>query len=259
MQVLGFVAGPESSVSGLVEDVAGRLEERGRVAVVSTGAVEGARTSVTLDGDAYLVRGTGRDLDAVLDDLAREHDYALVSGFPDARLPTIAVGEADVQDPLVHVSDAGSLAIDDTLDHIESVDAHESLSSLVARVKSSDVAQYAGAIATFTGRVRAKEHPEDDPTTSLTFEKYDGVAEERLGGLETELESRDGVLAVELHHRTGTIPYGDDIVFVVVLAGHRREAFETVSDGIDRLKEEVPIFKKEVTVGDEFWVHDRPE
>jgi molybdopterin synthase catalytic subunit len=62
---------------------------------------------------------------------------------------------------------------------------------------------------------------------------------------------------VLLHHRTGVIEYGEDIVFVVVLAGHRGEAFETVADGIDRLKAEVPIFKREVTVDEEFWVHDR--
>jgi len=42
---------------------------------------------------------------------------------------------------------------------------------------------------------------------------------------------------------------------VVVLAGHRGEAFRTVEDGINRLKAEVPLFKKEVTVEDEFWAH----
>jgi molybdopterin synthase catalytic subunit len=46
---------------------------------------------------------------------------------------------------------------------------------------------------------------------------------------------------------------------VVVLAGHRGEAFRTVEDGIDRLKDEVPLFKKEVTVEEEFWRHERPE
>ena len=51
------------------------------------------------------------------------------------------------------------------------------------------------------------------------------------------------------------IEQGEDIVFVVVLAGHRREAIETVEDGIDRLKAEVPLFKKEVTVEGEFWAH----
>ncbi len=60
-----------------------------------------------------------------------------------------------------------------------------------------------------------------------------------------------------LHHKTGVVEAGEDIVFVVVLAGHREEAFETVSDGINRLKAEVPLFKKEVTVEESFWVHER--
>jgi molybdopterin synthase catalytic subunit len=53
------------------------------------------------------------------------------------------------------------------------------------------------------------------------------------------------------------IEAGEDIVFVVVLAGHRGEAFRTVKDGIDRLKESVPIFKKEATESETFWVHRR--
>jgi molybdopterin synthase catalytic subunit len=78
-----------------------------------------------------------------------------------------------------------------------------------------------------------------------------------MARIREELESRDGVFEVVLHHRTGVVEAGEDIVFVVVLAGHRREAFRTVEDGIDRLKDEVPLFKREVTVEEEFWVHDR--
>lgn len=259
MQVLGFVAGPDSDVSGVVESLASRLEERGRVAIVSAGTVEHERTTVRLDAGGYQVTGAGRELGEVLDDLARNHEYALVVGFPDARLPTVAVGDVDVADPVVAAGTVDALDESTLVAELDSGDSHESLESLVAAVKDTDAAEFAGAIATFTGRVRAKEYEDDDPTTSLTFEKYDGVAADRLAALREELEAREGVLEVRLHHRTGRIPYGEDIVFVVVLAGHRREAFETVSDGIDRLKEEVPIFKKEVTVGDEFWVHDRPE
>jgi molybdopterin synthase catalytic subunit len=60
-----------------------------------------------------------------------------------------------------------------------------------------------------------------------------------------------------MHHRTGVIREGEDIVFVVVLAGHREEAFRTVEDGINRLKDEVPIFKKESTTEEEFWIHEQ--
>ena len=95
------------------------------------------------------------------------------------------------------------------------------------------------------------------PTEYLEFERYDDVAAERMAALRSDLEARDGVYAVTTHHRTGVVEAGEHIVHVVVLAGHRGEAFETVSDGIDRLKEEVPLFKREVTVDEEFWVHDR--
>ncbi|MUW15319.1 molybdopterin synthase, partial [Halorubrum sp. CBA1125] len=118
-------------------------------------------------------------------------------------------------------------------------------------------ADRAGAIATFTGRVRARDHPDDDRTTHLAFESYEEVAADRMDAIAAELADRDGVFDVRMHHRTGVIEAGEDIVFVVVLAGHRREAFRTVEDGIDRLKDEVPIFKKETTEAEEFWVHRR--
>ncbi|MFC6724850.1 molybdopterin synthase, partial [Halobium palmae] len=117
----------------------------------------------------------------------------------------------------------------------------------------------AGAIATFTGRVRAKDGDDDPRTTALEFETYEGVADDRMDAIRADLTDREGVEEVLLHHRTGVVPDGEDIVFVVVLAGHREEAFRAVEDGINRLKDEVPIFKKETTVEDEFWVHDREE
>ena len=98
---------------------------------------------------------------------------------------------------------------------------------------------------------------DDTPTEFLEFGRYDEVATRREATLRAELEAREGVHRVLLHHKTGVVDAGEDIVFVVVLAGHRREAFETVADGIDRLKEEVPMFKKEVTVDGTFWAHER--
>jgi len=63
---------------------------------------------------------------------------------------------------------------------------------------------------------------------------------------------------VATHHETGVVEAEEDAVHVIVLAGHRQEAFRAVEDGINRLKDEVPVFKKEVTEDGEFWVHDRP-
>jgi len=92
--------------------------------------------------------------------------------------------------------------------------AHETLESLVARIKRSPRANRAGAIATFTGRVRAKDSSDDARTQHLEFEKYEGVAaDERMAAPEADLEARDGVFDVELYHRTGVVEDGEDIVF----------------------------------------------
>ena len=267
MRTLGIV-GPGSGT--LADRLADRLD--GRVALVrgegdpdagvADGGVaarrEGAATTYELGPTGWHARGESTTVDDVLDRLAPDHDYALVIDRPDARLAQVAAGadRADgAADVDLTVDPDGDL--DPVVDLLEGLDPHETLESLVARVKASPRADRAGAIATFTGRVRAKDAEDDSPTEYLEFEKYEGVAERRTRDIESELEDREGVLDVVMHHRTGVIPDGEDIVFVVVLAGHRREAFRTVEDGIDRLKEEVPIFKKEVTAEETFWVHER--
>jgi molybdopterin synthase catalytic subunit len=192
-----------------------------------------------------------------LERLAPDHDYAAVVGDPDLEAPRVVVGAPGTDDAAVHADAVASLDVEAAVAAIDEAEPYETLQSLVATVKRSAAADRAGAIATFTGRVRATDGPDDDRTRYLEFEKYDGVAGGIMRGIEADLEARAGVYDVRLHHRTGRVDAGEDIVFVVVLAGHRREAFRTVEDGIDRLKDEVPLFKKEVTEAETFWVHER--
>ena len=201
--------------------------------------------------------GPQGSLSIVLDRLAPDHDYAVVTGHPDARIPHVAVGGPDHDGEVIARPEAGTSDVADAAEAVEALQPHETLDSLVSRAKESPAADRAGAIATFTGRVRARDDPDGPETTHLEFETYEGVAEERLAAIREELEARDGVFEVLLHHKTGVVDAGEDIVFVVVLAGHRAEAFATVEDGIDRLKAEVPIFKREVTLDGEFWAHER--
>jgi molybdopterin synthase catalytic subunit len=229
------------------------------------------------DYDYALVAGVSRlrlptvvvdDHDGTDDaDATGDHD---TTGDPDATGDHDATDDADATGDHDATDDAD--ATGDVIERLPSGDAvtperlatlvrdvepYVTLSSLVAEAKSTAGAERSGAIATFTGRVRARDDPGDDPTTQLAFERYDTVAADRLATIESELTDREGVFGVWTHHRTGVIPAGEDIVFVVVLAGHREEAFTTVSDGIDRLKREVPIFKKETTVSEAFWTHER--
>ncbi|MFB6108970.1 MAG: molybdopterin synthase [Haloplanus sp.] len=266
MKVLNLV-GP--GAMDVVEGLAPRLD--GRVATVETlpdAAAQPPGPETNTDADAsyglspdgsWIGAGDGRTLDGLLDELAPDYDYALAVGFAEARLPTVVLGDADAAgDVVVRESAPESLDFEAVLDAVEALEPRVTLESLVRQVKRSPQAERSGAIATFTGRVRAKDADDDAPTRFLEFEKYEGVAEARMADIREELEARDGVFEVAMHHRTGRIPDGEDIVFVVVLAGHRTEAFRTVEDGINRLKDEVPIFKKESTADEEFWVHDRP-
>ena len=261
------VVGP--GADALARDLASKLGERGRLARVRRGdasadggatvAREGADTDCVVSGDRVRVSGPARSLSTVLDDLAPDHDYAVVTGHPDARIPHLVVGDGDgeVGGEVVARLDATDPDVAAAVEAIEDVEPRETLESLVARAKSSPEADRAGAIATFTGRVRERDDPDETPTTHLEFETYEGVAAERTAAIREELEAREGVFEVLLHHKTGVVEAGEDIVFVVVLAGHREEAFTTVADGIDRLKAEVPIFKKEVTIDGDFWAHER--
>lgn len=217
----------------------------------------GADAAYAFDGDGWYGAGNG-DLRDVLDRLATDCEFAVVSGFADARLPQIVLDGVEHAGPtLLESTDPNTVDPDDAVEAATACEPYETLESLVRRIKNAPEAPQAGAIATFTGRVRARDAPNDTPTECLEFEKYGSAAAERLATIDADLEAREGVHQVLIHHRSGRIDYGEDIVFVVVLAGHRGEAFRTVEDGIDRLKAEVPIFKKEVTIDEEFWVHDR--
>ncbi|RRJ31704.1 molybdopterin synthase [Halocatena pleomorpha] len=268
------VVGPHAS--DLVERLVGELATDGSVATVSSLPVApapgfedaigytavGAGVSVGRSSDGWTAYNDSDDrpVSDILDELAPNHDYCLLDGVAEVTLPTITINDADhAGESIATVTDPNDCALEPLLAAIEGTDPHETLGSLVERVKRSPHADRAGAIATFTGRVRVKNDPDDAPTKQLEFEAYEDVAAERLRTIRSELEDRDGVYDVCLHHRTGVIERGEDIVFVVVLAGHREEAFRTVQDGINRLKDEVPFFKKEVTTDDEFWVHERSQ
>lgn len=277
MQVVGIIGPSGVGKTTTVERVLERLERTERVATVKhlTHAPEidtsgkdterhrsaGADVTVGIaDEHGWFATGSSANLGDTLDRLAPSYDICLIEGFTEARLPAVVLGGMEYGGPVVARADVpDDLDIDQLVSDIQALEPYVTLESLVQEIKSSPRAERAGAIATFTGRVRRLDTPEDPPTDHLEFEYYEGVADDRLERIQTELADRDGVLEVLMHHRTGVIEYGEDIVFVVVLAGHRREAFETVEDGINRLKEEVPIFKKEVTVDDEFWVHDRAQ
>ncbi|MBN1133494.1 MAG: molybdopterin synthase, partial [Methanosarcinaceae archaeon] len=128
------------------------------------------------------------------------------------------------------------------------------LDYLIKKVRQNPEIKKAGAIGTFTGIVR--EYSGKIQTHMLEFEKYESMADESISRICAELKQKEGILDVLIHHRIGRIDPGEDIVYIVVASSHRIQLFPVLSEAIERVKSEVPIWKKELTIDGEFWVHD---
>jgi MoaE-MoaD fusion protein len=110
----------------------------------------------------------------------------------------------------------------------------------------------AGAIATFTGTVRRRSRGRE--VTRLEYEAYAEMAEDVMAQIASGLEARYDLCAVAIHHRVGTLEVGEASVVIAVSAPHRQDALAACEDAIDRLKETVPLWKKEIYEGGEEWL-----
>lgn len=111
-----------------------------------------------------------------------------------------------------------------------------------------------GAVVTFLGTVR--DLTGDRVTVALDYEAYPGMAEKKLAEIEREARARWPVGELALVHRLGRLEVGEVSVAVAVSCPHRAQAFEACRFAIDRLKELVPIWKKENWAdGTSDWVH----
>jgi len=116
----------------------------------------------------------------------------------------------------------------------------------IARLNAStDV----GAVATFTGLVRA-----DEGLIALTLEHYPAMTEREIARHVAEAESRWPLLGVTIIHRVGRLVPGDRIVFVGVASSHRRAAFDACEFLMDYLKIHAPFWKQEERADGTSWV-----
>ena len=110
----------------------------------------------------------------------------------------------------------------------------------------------AGAICTFTGIVRDNSRGEE--VTHLEYEAYGGMVESEMRAIAQEIARRWPEARVAMAHRTGRLEIGEASVVISVSCPHRAEAFAACHWGIDRLKESVPVWKKEFAASGAVWI-----
>jgi MoaE-MoaD fusion protein len=111
-----------------------------------------------------------------------------------------------------------------------------------------------GAVVTFTGAVRGSER--DKQVTQLFYEAYTPMAKAKLKQVAGEMRARfPQIEGIALIQRVGTLSAGEPTVLVAVSSPHRDQGcFEAARYGIDRIKEIVPVWKKEIGPDGQEWI-----
>lgn len=109
-----------------------------------------------------------------------------------------------------------------------------------------------GGVVTFAGAIRAVSKGKD--VTHLEYEAFPPMAEQQMARIADEAAARWPGVRVAIVHRVGRLLPGDLAVVIAASAPHRKEAFLACEHAIDRLKQDVPIWKKETTTDGAVWV-----
>ncbi|MDQ3814037.1 MAG: molybdenum cofactor biosynthesis protein MoaE [Armatimonadota bacterium] len=110
-----------------------------------------------------------------------------------------------------------------------------------------------GALVTFVGTVR--NYSMGHTIEYLEYSAYKPMAEKQMRQIAREVHERWG-LPCAMAHRVGRLHVGEASIVVAVAAPHRKEAFAACHYAVERVKESVPIWKKEVATDGSWWVED---
>ena len=131
------------------------------------------------------------------------------------------------------------------------------LEHVIREIRKHPDSAKAGALATFVGIVR------EDPVGSsgsrvqyLEYEAFEEVAVKKLQDLRNELVKQQGIIDLSIHHVVDRLKVGEVSLIVAVLGTRRRFVFPVLQEAIERVKKEVPIWKKEFTLEEAHWVDE---
>jgi molybdopterin synthase catalytic subunit len=137
--------------------------------------------------------------------------------------------------------------------HFMVTDQPISIEDVVTRV----VHPHAGAINSFIGTVR--ELTKGKKTVYLEYEAYVAMAEKKLTQIGEEIEKQWPDARTAITHRIGRLEISDVAVVIAVSTPHRADSYAASRYAIERIKEIVPIWKKEHWGDGESWIGDQKE
>ncbi len=122
-----------------------------------------------------------------------------------------------------------------------------------SEVREAVAAPDAGAIVLFLGTVR--NNTDGKAVQHLEYEAYPPMAEKKMAEIAQEISDKWGIHRVAMIHRVGKLEIGEVSVAVAVASPHRKDGFKACKYAMNRLKQIVPIWKREVwTDGEAGWV-----
>jgi len=122
----------------------------------------------------------------------------------------------------------------------------------VGAVIASVQAERFGGLDVFLGIVRS--HNDGRPVSLLEYEAYGSMAQKQLERIARGIQEQLGDVALSAVHRIGALQVGDAAVICAAAAAHRAEAFQACRLLIDRIKAEVPVWKREHGPDGPYWV-----
>ncbi len=122
----------------------------------------------------------------------------------------------------------------------------------VQKIIAAASAEDCGALNVFLGTVR--NHNRGKDVNRLEYDAYPAMASKMIQRIVDEAGEKWDVRKTAISHRTGVLAIGDVAVVIAVATPHRQDSFAACQYIIDRLKEIVPIWKKEVAVDGETWI-----
>ena len=126
----------------------------------------------------------------------------------------------------------------------------DDLESLMSRIKRR--MDEIGTILIYVGVVRGSRG--EERVLRLEFEADEEEMERWMSKLVRDVKAKYGVVDVIVQHRSGTVKVGEDIMHALVASKRRAEAFKALSEIIDRIKNESPLRRREVTTGGSYTI-----